>query len=40
MTDPVQEHRPALEALAEHGQTQLAEDARALLETAEEDTTQ
>lgn len=32
MNDPVAEHREALEALAEHGQTDLADDARALLE--------
>jgi hypothetical protein len=35
MTDPVEEHQEALKALAEHGHTELAEDAAALLETAE-----
>lgn len=31
MADPVEKHREGLEALAEHGQTRLADDARALL---------
>jgi len=37
MTDVPEEHRDALEALAEHGRTELAEDARALLEAAEDE---
>jgi len=32
MTEAVKRHRETLEALAEHGNTELAEDARALLE--------
>ena len=33
--DSVEEHRDALERLAEHGKTQLAEDARRLLAEAD-----
>lgn len=36
MTDPVERHRDALEALAEHGETPLAEDAAALLGTVKD----
>lgn len=35
MSNPVDDHRETLERLAEHGHTDLAEDARALLETTE-----
>lgn len=35
LTEAVEEHRDALERLAEHGQTQLAADARTLLEEAD-----
>lgn len=35
MTDPVEKHREALTALAEHGRTELADDARALLDEAD-----
>ena len=35
MTEAVNRHRETLEALAEHGHTELAEDAAALLEAAE-----
>lgn len=34
MTEAIEKHREALEALAEHGQTALADDARRLLEAA------
>jgi hypothetical protein len=34
--DAIEEHRETLEVLAEHGHTELAEDARALLDIAEE----
>jgi hypothetical protein len=37
VTDPVDEHREVLETLAEHGHTELAEDAAAVLEAAEEE---
>lgn len=37
MSDPIERNREALEALAEYGQTQLADDARALLEEHDRD---
>jgi hypothetical protein len=37
VTDPVEEHREALEALAKNGHTELAEDAAAVLEAAEDE---
>lgn len=36
MTDAVERHRETLQALSEHGHTELAEDAQALLEEAGE----
>lgn len=35
MSDAVERHRATLEALAEHGRTELAADARALLAEVE-----
>jgi hypothetical protein len=35
MTDAVEEHHETLEALAKNGHTELAEDARALLEAVD-----
>jgi hypothetical protein len=37
MTDAVERHRETLEALADKGHTELAEDAAAVLEAAEEE---
>ena len=36
MSDPVERHRETLEALAEHGHTELAEDAKKLLDSNDE----
>lgn len=35
MTDAIERHHETLQALTEHGHTDLAEDAQALLEEAE-----
>jgi hypothetical protein len=37
MADAVERHRDVLEAIAENGHTELAEDAAAVLEAAEEE---